>query len=318
MNKKNIFILMSLFSTMLLLVLTSATMQQVNFTTSSSGSSDSPQLFVTSLKYEPYPANAGDWFDVWVKVENIGLNDAKNVKFELLSDYPFTADDSSYIREFGTIPGITNAYAYKQNGDTGIEANQAVMKFRVKIASNAPIGDSDLKVKGSVGSDSTVFSLPISIAKTRTDFEVIMQDTTSTGTSFALANIGDNPASAVIASIIPQAGLMVSGSRSSIIGNLGNGDFTTVSFQISPNNNVRNMTMNISYTDTAGIRNSVEKVIEFNNVGRNSTGFNSSRQFNGQRGAAATSSTPSWQYVLIGIILGVAGIFLYNRMKKKD
>ena len=65
-----------------------------------------------------------------------------------------------------------------------------------------------------------------------TDFE-ISAETLSTGQlSISIANIGSNNAGAVVVRIPRQQGITVSGSNTSILGNLNKGDFTLASFQI--------------------------------------------------------------------------------------
>ena len=99
----------------------------VNFTNSYTVSPVGPTLAVQVLKYEPYPVNAGDWFDMWVKVQNVGQADAKNVVFTLQPAYPFSSDDA-LVRNYGIIFGTINAYSVDQKNS----ANEVILKYRVK------------------------------------------------------------------------------------------------------------------------------------------------------------------------------------------
>ena len=55
----------------------------------------SPAYFqVVSTKYEPYPAEPGEYFDLWLKVRNIGNVEAPDFKFTLKPNYPFSLDPS--------------------------------------------------------------------------------------------------------------------------------------------------------------------------------------------------------------------------------
>lgn len=303
--------------------------------------SNKAYLEMITLKYEPYPVNAGEWFDLWLKVENTGNEDAKNVTFELLDEYPFSLSESS-VKEFGIVPGTLTAFNNKQAGDVTSQANEVIMKYRVRVADNAPVGETMIKIKARTDSDKGngfVFNLPITLGKTKTDFDIVMQDSTTQGMSFAIANTGQKAATAVVVSVEPQQGLNITGATSSVIGNLAAGDFTTLSFQISPsmgmnrtggrmpygnnaNNNANNnmdgaqpplainqLTMKVSYTDTAGIRNTLEKIVPVN--------FG---QRMGQFGAGARpKGIGLLNYVSFGIgaVAGMLIIFAYRRFRKK-
>ena len=137
---------------------------------------------------------------------------------------------------------------------------------------------------------------------------MVMQDSTTQGISFSIANTGENPATAVTISIPEQPGVIVSGARSSIIGNLDKGDFTTVTFQITPQKNTKEMTIHVDYTDTAGIRNNFEKKIA----------VNLPSQDLGQAGAkrAQTNTTSSKIiYFILGVVIGVVATLLIRKKK---
>ena len=44
------------------------------------------ELRFDNLKYEPYPVTPGDHFEVWLKVTNIGDEEAQNAIFELVEE----------------------------------------------------------------------------------------------------------------------------------------------------------------------------------------------------------------------------------------
>src|SRR3989338_8490387 len=49
-----------------------------------------PQLRFDNLKYEPYPVTPGDHFEVWLKITNIGEEEAPNAVFEFVEEFPFS------------------------------------------------------------------------------------------------------------------------------------------------------------------------------------------------------------------------------------
>lgn len=287
---------------------------QVNFSNPYAKTApNDPTLIVQVLKYDPYPVSAGEWFNVWIQVQNVGQGDAPNVTFGLAPDYPFSSNDS-LVRNYGLLMGTISAYKAGMNED----ASTVILKYRVKVADNAPDGTSDLKFyittnssdpsATSIGTD-----LPIVIGKTKTDFDVVMQDFTSQGASFSIANIGSNPATAVTVSIPPQAYVNISGASASIIGNLDKGDFTTVTFQIFPNRNLHELGVQVAYTDTAGVRDIIEKNVTVSMS--NSSLFNSTAQGNFRQGT--TQGTLMYAYLSAGILIGALAVFGYYRIRRK-
>jgi hypothetical protein len=321
----SLFIILSLSIVLTQISAVRADSYQVNYTVSSSNSA-TPQFVVQSLKYEPYPVNAGDWFDIWVKAQNIGTEDAPNAEFELVPNYPFTAVDSA-VKDFGIVPGVWTAYSNKASlGDGSTQTNQVIMEFRVKVADNAPEGASQLQIKATTNKgsgNSVTFNIPVVVGKTKTDFDVVMQSASTQGISFALSNTGDNPATAITVSIPSQQGVVVSGASSSIIGNLDKGDFTTLSFNAFPQRNTRSVTMDIAYTDTAGVRNVLEKnvTIDASSVlgGLNASASGFTRGGTGSRSAtsSSTSSLSTLLYIVIGAIVGAVIAKVWMQRKKK-
>ena len=100
-----------------------------------------------------------------------------------------------------------------------------------------------------------------------TDFDVSVQESTSTLTTLAITNIGTTTAYSTVVRIPQQENFRVVGSSSSVLGNLNAGDYTLASFQILPSRNFtqgisRKLLVEIYYTDAVGIRRVVEKEVE--------------------------------------------------------
>ncbi len=287
------------------------------------GPTQSPQLIVQSLSYDPYPVQAGQWFNIWIRVQNVGTNNAPSAQFQLISNYPFDSIDSP-VRNFGVIAGSSDAYKYQQLlGDSQPEVNQVIMEFRVHVANNAPSGSSVVKLamtSDNSSSNTVYYDIPISIANTGTDFAVVSQGSTTQGTSFAIANTGENPATAVIVSIPQQRGIIVSGSSSSVVGNLNSGDYTSVSFQVASGNST--IPIDVSYTDTTGVRQNIQYNVS---LGLTGAGIGNFSQFAGRNGTygratASSSSSPSFLLVIVYLVLGAliySGVILFVGKKKK-
>jgi len=145
-----------------------------------------------------------------------------------------------------------------------------------------------------------------------TTFDVVLQTSSSTSTTFAIVNTGANTASSVVVSIPDQPNYFTSGTSSASLGNLEAGDYTLASFQLSSmssnttmmfpsfnrtgmNSNPSNMNfsfdrdrmmnrtfsetggnqllLRIEYTDVFGVRQTIEKEVDLSSG--SSSGFSS-------------------------------------------
>lgn len=264
------------------------------------------QFAVTVLKYEPYPVTPGSYFDLWIKVDNIGNTDATNAKFELVPKYPFSSTDN-LVREYGKVVG---------NRGKADENNQVVLKYRVKVADDSPEGISNIEFDastGNIGAGPIKKNLPIDIEKTKTDFDVVMQDSSAQGTSIAISNIGEDAATAVTVTVPEQDGFTVKGPRSSIIGNLNMGDFTTLTFQITQvNKNAKELLVNIDYTDVAGVRSSIQKKVSVDITTPTSAVGTTTK-----KASSTTSILLVVVYIAIGLGVGILIMALRNRARKR-
>lgn len=87
-------------------------------------------LTVSVAKYEPYPVEPGSYFDIWFKVDNVGVDTAKNATIVLEPQFPFSTDD-----DVQTIIGLLN------------RLDSVMVKYRVNVDENAVEGASKLDVK---------------------------------------------------------------------------------------------------------------------------------------------------------------------------
>lgn len=260
------------------------------------GDSATAHFFVQTLKYEPYPVSGGDWFDVWIKVQNTGSDDANNAQFELIPAYPFSSNDS-LVRKYGAVPGTATAFRNKQLGDTDIQSNQVIMKFRVKVAESAPSGESMLKLQVTSDRDSGYiyrYDLPIEVGKTNTDFDVSMQSLNSLGSSFMITNIGAAAANTLIVKVADQGEWQPSqGDTTYTLGRLDTGDSTRFTIQNAPKSGNNQVHLLISYTDAAGTRREVNRVVSVVAQGSSSSTTDLDKPY------------VKWVFTLIGIVVGI-------------
>jgi hypothetical protein len=280
---------------------------------------DASYLDVKLVNQNPIMADPGSYVDITFKIENMGTGISQNTSLILVPEYPFSLEPgTSAVQNIGTIGGL-------QNGN-----NAFLVKYRLRVDDNAVDGDNAIKLRYSEGSSNSfsTVSFNVSVSNPRTNFDVIMQDSTT----LAVANIGSKTASSVIVSIPSQQNLRVSGATSSIIGTLNAGDYTLVTFQFvqSFNNSARNftrdggesaanvpsapgnVTVDISYTDTLGIRRMVEKNVTY------ISSINVTSQAFARSGQTFSIGSNGTTYIIVGVV-GIAVIvaFIKFRTRKK-
>ena len=174
-------------------------------------------ISVKLMKYDPYPANTGEYVTVWIKIENPGLGGpSEDVKFRLVPEYPFSLEP----------------------GDTGIEEigklamNDYVMfDFRLRVDDNAIDGKNTLKVEymERIDSEWSETELTIEVESDKVDFEIADIDSVplrlKPGDDDAkivvmIQNIGDGDAECVKSRLMLPPGFNASDSYSDIA-NLG-------------------------------------------------------------------------------------------------
>lgn len=89
-------------------------------------------LAVDISKYEPYPAQPGDYLDVWISAQNIGTDPLTDAQLKIAPVYPFSLDpNQNSTIVIGTIPG----------------GQAVVSKVRIRVDQNAVQGDNFLDVQ---------------------------------------------------------------------------------------------------------------------------------------------------------------------------
>ncbi len=92
---------------------------------------DGADLKVSILKYEPIPADIGEYVDVWVKIENLGYAKADDLSIKIVPDYPFSIDSTkNELVNIGILtPGNAAVNEFRLFTDTG--AKQGIGTFEV-------------------------------------------------------------------------------------------------------------------------------------------------------------------------------------------
>lgn len=99
-----------------------------NYTYSSSSSSS---IQITSLKYEPYPVEPNEQFTLWIKIQNTGSTDAKNVVCRISDQKPFSIYQGDSQKSYGLLPS----------------GGSAVLDFSLRVDADAVDGENELTVE---------------------------------------------------------------------------------------------------------------------------------------------------------------------------
>jgi len=288
-------------------------------TTSGLVYTDMVHLKTTFVNQNPMSAVTGEYVDLLFKIENLGTEDAENVTFELLPQYPFSLDPGTSAKQYlGTITGL-------QRGN-----NAYLAKYKLKADKDAVEGDNEIKIKYSYGDGNAydVQTYNVSVSNSRTDFDVVAQDQST----LAIANIGASTAQSVIVRIPSQPNYRVNGTSATIIGNLNAGDYTLATFQIistrtsnissnvsnipsSISSGPSNLTIEISYTDTLGIRRTVDKNVSY---GFSVSGLGATGRTFTRTGEPLLPVSNGILYIIIGVVgIVVIVAFIKIRSRKK-
>lgn len=130
------------------------------FLTSIASAVGNPELRISTLKYEPYPAEPGRYVKIWLNIENRGLESAKAISFVLEPEYPFSIEENA-TRYFGEIRSSENV----------------VIDYKLRVASDAVEGENELNLRYNIGS--VWFKVPIRIYIQTRDAIISVEDVES-------------------------------------------------------------------------------------------------------------------------------------------
>ena len=265
------------------------------------------KLNIELMNQDPMPVNNGDVVEVFFKAD-IGdkATPPENLRVKIFPEYPFslTAREND-TREFGNVISVPYTESF-------------TFKYKLLVDENANEGDNEIKVGYSVGKGFIISDYIVSVAKTRTDFDVIVQDISESSTTLAVVNIGANTGYSVIVRIPEQENFRVTGTSSSVMGNIDAGDYTLAIFQITPTGNEKDLAIEVSYTDALGIRRTIEKQVRLDAVetmGTSVAGETGTRTRTTQEGGLPILEGSGLTYIGIGIV-GIIGIVVILKLRK--
>jgi hypothetical protein len=173
---------------------------------------------VSSIKYEPYPANPGEYFDLWVKVY---VGSSKYAKVEFVENYPFSLDnDDDLIQEFDSSGDYLLRYTIRVDED----AVEGVNELELKISSNR---FDDLSVTG---------SFDIYVSDVQTDFDLVVQDSSDSEISTCYCKYWKKYCELYDCANSRTRKITRTGTNGQMVENLDSGDYTIVSLRLLQQN----------------------------------------------------------------------------------
>ena len=225
---------------------------------------------------------------------------------------PVYSDNTKYIKYLKPNQSVTVDYSVMAdvNADPGLYTLDINLNFEDYDSSNKSIQTTaGLFVGGG------------------TDFDVSFSKSDVGETSLSVANVGNNMAYSVKVSVPDQDNYKVSGSSSTIVGNLEKGDYTIASFDVTSTQSAQSATgtekssvggnissastesdplkVQIEYTDAKGDRLTVDKEVKLDLTSGNMTA-------QGEAGGPGSSGVSSY-LLYIAIIALAGGVFVFRK-----
>jgi hypothetical protein len=258
-----------------------------------------------------YPSSfkMGEKSNITIRINNKGESDINNLilTWNVLGNY-------SIILPFGTgnrfiISQIKAKSSYEVK--IPIIVNPLAQAGTYSLLINLDYVDSS----GNLRSTSFVTGIEIT---SETDFDISVQEFSQSSLSLVITNVGSSFASSVIVKIFPLKNLIFI-PETYVIGNLNPGDYSIATFSLQilniskENLNItRNLKVEISYTDSSGIRRKVEKEIPLTFLPSNL----SSRIVKSER--YLPQSNLGIIYILIGIIGIIALVAIFKKLIRRE
>ena len=197
--------------------------------------SDSAILQIQELKYDPYPAEAGEYMDLWVKIENIGTEEADNVTCMLLPKYPFSLDpNENATRHIGKLPG----------------AEEIILQYKLRVDSNAVEGWNEMEIKCQKENSNNwvIHKFDLYVESKIPEFAIgsivseptkLFPDSEENKLSIEIQNIGTGDAELVTSELILPEGITPSESYSNManLGTIKEGESKTAEYYIDIDKN---------------------------------------------------------------------------------
>jgi len=292
------------------------------------------QLSVSLINQDPYPAVPNEYVNVVFQVSGVQNQNCNGARFELIPSYPFSLDNNDNVR-------VLNGATYLSDNK-----NEWMISYKLRVDKDAINENASIEVNYNSGNQKSDFyfmeKFNINIKDSRTTFDAVIQETSSSDVSIAIANTGKYAANSVVVRIPDQDDYIVSGTNGQMIGNLNSGDYTIVSFSLSPKmqtnfqnasrGNVsrtnfgnmssqtlqNNLKFDVYYTDNLGERRIVNMELPLNLAVTGIGNFSlTGRSFSGRTSTSSSSLLAKWYFWAI-IAFAVLILYgFYNKYRRK-
>ncbi len=269
-------------------------------------------------------------------ISNVGSSTLRDLTFNWENEdgiiLPVGSDDTRYVKYINPGEGADLMY----NVMASLNAEPDLYTLQLTLTYDDPLTNTDKVLSTTAG---------IYVGG-ETDFDITYSGSSKGEISLSVSNVGSVEANSITVTVPKQEGWRVTGTNSAIIGNLNRGDYTVASFTISPSGTLgarslpedrtaapgigsqdqsKALEIQISYTDSRGIRRSVAKEVILDmaamraSLATTATGTAdaSSSQFPGMRQSSSGNTTTWIKWISVIAVLLVLCYLAYNRYKKK-
>lgn len=276
--------------------------------------------------------NLGEETKLNFTVTNIGNSPLQNLVFSWNEKegviLPVYSDNTKYIKYLGV--GESTELEYTVVADVNAVAGLYQLDLSCEFED------------GTGGSGEILNTTTGVFVRGETDFDVTFSESSAGQTSLSVANTGNNPAYSVTVRIPEQKDFKVPGSTASIVGNLDKGDYTIVSFQVTPASasfgetgateitrqrpfsegerqrtalGSNNLKVLIEYTDATGVRRTVEKTVPIQFMAMSSEGPQLKTNMGQQQ---SIWQNPAFIATIAIMVLFIVGFIYYMRRKSRN
>lgn len=276
--------------------------------------------------------NLGEETKLNFTVTNIGNSPLQNLVFSWNEKegviLPVYSDNTKYIKYLGV--GESTELEYTVVADVNAVAGLYQLDLSCEFED------------GTGGSGEILNTTTGVFVRGETDFDVTFSESSAGQTSLSVANTGNNPAYSVTVRIPEQKDFKVPGSTASIVGNLDKGDYTIVSFQVTPASasfgetgateitrqrqfsegerqrnalGSNNLKVLIEYTDATGVRRTVEKTVPIQFMAMSSEGPQLKTNMGQQQ---SIWQNPAFIATIAIMALFIVGFIYYMRRKSRN
>ncbi len=167
------------------------------------------QLDITLMRTDPDTVSAGTYFDIVVKLENIGTKEAKNVSVTILPEYPFSLGPGEDAKkDYGTLEimsPITMRYTLYADENAIDGLNKLAVAYTTQTG---------MKVTEDITIDIESKKISLYVGGLETDPTKLTSDTDSAKFTVEIQNVGDSDAQMVSSELILPDGFKPSTSYS--------------------------------------------------------------------------------------------------------